>query len=1595
MATATVAQQLALEQLYIAYFGRAADPTGFAYWTGGLAAGTDNLQSIANEFSNSAESKALYPLLGAGSTAVTTQAATDFVTGVYFNLYHRAPDAVGLTYFVSRLTPTNAGDIIKGIADGAQGSDLTSLQARDLAGLNYTNSVTVATYTNGDSVAAVNGTFILTTGTDVATANIFTANLAFTPGGNSRVNTLQDEDQLTGVGTNPTLNATLGSIDGQNNGAQSSIITPKVLNGVETINAFFSGSAGSGSVTGLDLQNASATAPIKTFNITGITDNQPAILVKNFTAVPTNLGVANTSSPAGTVTFSVLDAAAKGGADATTLTLSNVNLSALNLNSGNSALSPAIQNKAGIENVTLVTAGAAGNSLASFSDVDLTKLTITGAGNLSISNGAVGVGGIDYGNQGKFTTIDGSTATGSLSIGLDSLDPAAKAVPYGKTNGNVAFTLTTGSGADTISSTIDFGGKGLDGKINDIVDAGSAPAGGIDTLALSQSGSKSFTDFATYNNFEAVTVTRTGSSHVLVDLTVDSTNVNNDPSFTLVNKETSSSYDPLDQTHFNLLNLSAAEATAITIKHSGKDAQQVGNNGLVNNLIYVTTSAPTVGVTIADGTNADPRFNFQLDAPSANVTLTDSDTESNTVQLVSFGSQTGTITLSGGAAGQFLNLDASVDASGSGYGLDTTGGDNTGLGGTQSKDLVGRVSDAGNLDPVVSGVYSADYRTTYKTSAGGEIINAAKITATGELADVIVRVSGSNIVAGALVGGQNIQLGSGNDTVIFANRGSNPDTVTTSGLSIADTVAGGAGQDTIILDGAGHQLLGSSEWQNLTGVDVLRLAGDPGVQGYNYNYALVSGAVEGEIVVDNEGNGGSGSGYGFYHTSDISGSYSDHSSYPSGSNLFGFNFAVGSGSGSADVWTPGTVGASTTGTPFIIKVTNQLVAQSDLHNNFTVINNDGNLSSGAENNATINLRELDAAHNVVFDGPNGNHWDFYKSSSNDLVFHAQQIAQVSDASANGLNHLDGGNPDFTYYSSGTAAGLTQAFSDGEWYNTRHRFGSNNNIYQVWNTSQVTASDLANTKNFDTIEFRSDLVAPQTLSLTLTDTVVHNLVQPLRVASEGIGADRLWIQAINNYDGSGDVIGYSQLNIQASALTSKSDLVIYASGNADTIISGHGNDLIYAFDPVKGDGTANNLGGAHINPGGNSLAGFAYGYGGEDYILLGNHLNGDTIDVTVSNSNVYIYGFDASKTEDVLNISGDHQFVSLETHNNPSGGGQINVLAGAGIVEIDNIFYNDSLDIYGGTTSLFNSRSGDITIHNTSTLNLGAHDLSGNGDIITILNGTNHIGNSFDDTLYVQGGITTLTGTGNDTIWFTKTATLDLGTHAQVDTIDVTGAGITATILNSYGSGETITVHEGTTTNVSGAFGSYSGGFAHHEIIVKDAETVGLGVVTIGLTHTNTTASGGTTISSQDLAASGVHETVVTGAIIGNALNHDTFDLVNDGSITLTALSETGTNIIPGYTGVSVDLNGVILLIGSTGHALDTGITQATEILNLLEGNGFTGGTTKGLDFLYTDNQGNSWIFEVGKLTLGGQIVELAGITNLHGVGTAGNQVHIV
>lgn len=121
-APARVAQQV--QDLYVAYFSRAADRGGFDHWTSLLDGNTANpmLQTISGGFAASAEYKAEY------SQATNAEK----VNAVYQNLFGRDAEATGRDFWVRALDSgaMTIDNFVTTIARGAQGSDLYAYRAK-------------------------------------------------------------------------------------------------------------------------------------------------------------------------------------------------------------------------------------------------------------------------------------------------------------------------------------------------------------------------------------------------------------------------------------------------------------------------------------------------------------------------------------------------------------------------------------------------------------------------------------------------------------------------------------------------------------------------------------------------------------------------------------------------------------------------------------------------------------------------------------------------------------------------------------------------------------------------------------------------------------------------------------------------------------------------------------------------------------------------------------------------------------------------------------------------------------------------------------------------------------------------------------------------------------------------------------------------------------------------------------------------------------------------------------------------------------------------------------------------------------------------
>jgi hypothetical protein len=118
-----------IQGIYIALFGRPADPAGLAFWTAATNGG-QNLTPL-RAMTQTPE----YLNRFAGKTA------EEIVTSIYQSLFGRLPDAGGLEFFTDALENGSLDTIAIQILDGAQGSDALIVENKETAADLFTASL--------------------------------------------------------------------------------------------------------------------------------------------------------------------------------------------------------------------------------------------------------------------------------------------------------------------------------------------------------------------------------------------------------------------------------------------------------------------------------------------------------------------------------------------------------------------------------------------------------------------------------------------------------------------------------------------------------------------------------------------------------------------------------------------------------------------------------------------------------------------------------------------------------------------------------------------------------------------------------------------------------------------------------------------------------------------------------------------------------------------------------------------------------------------------------------------------------------------------------------------------------------------------------------------------------------------------------------------------------------------------------------------------------------------------------------------------------------------------------------------------------------
>lgn len=504
----TAASQALVQKLYVAYYGRPADPVGLEVWALAIDANKGQVSTaIVNAFGASAESTALF-----GNMSTSQK-----VNAIYKQLFGRDAEPAGLLAWATAIDDgrVSAAGAALEILNGAAGDDKTTINnklkaaaaftaaldttaeitaysgdtvanaARSfLAGVTTatpsTDAVNTAVATVLNNVASTGSTFTLTVNTDniVGTSGNDVINAAYVTGSNGG-GSFNSLDVISGGAGTDTLNIEYGqTINGTITGVE------KVFyKGLMTSN----GQTGSGSGSNLQTVDASKVGGLEqlwfdnaTENATG-TGGDMAI-----TSLATGQAVGFKGKMTGAGTGDAFEFAASYGTGATTATVALDGASAV------------YSNGTGVTGgIKLKLDGSKLDTVAVSGDGEL-KLVAAGTGvgsavktlNITGGSGKAAVVNVDTTSTGTgdyaFTAINKVTTAGDTKLNLKGL--------------NTDLSYTGGAGADTLTLSL----QGLDSK--DSISMGS----GTDRLVLAVDATGS----NTAESSGEVTITTTGLTQI-------------------------------------------------------------------------------------------------------------------------------------------------------------------------------------------------------------------------------------------------------------------------------------------------------------------------------------------------------------------------------------------------------------------------------------------------------------------------------------------------------------------------------------------------------------------------------------------------------------------------------------------------------------------------------------------------------------------------------------------------------------------------------------------------------------------------------------------------------------------------------------------------------------------------------------------------------------------------------------------------------------------------------------------------------------------------------------------------------------------------
>ncbi|WP_374485346.1 DUF4214 domain-containing protein [Zoogloea sp.] len=456
-----------VQKIYIAYYGRPADPLGQSYWADAIDAANGDAAAVINAFGTSTEATNIYGNLGAAAA----------VNNLYKQLFGRDADVAGLKYYVEGLnagTFTLAG-IALTIANGATGTDVTTLNAKIAAANAFTAAVDTTAEIIGyaGAAAATQARTQLATVVDAASQTTYVTNVdtnvanVVSTGSNSHGDSFtltQGLDTIPGTNGNDTINAyafnsvtgadvtTLNSVDTIDGGAGNDTlnIEVKTVNG-NTYNGSLQGTVKN--VETINIDNTGATAAATTLN-----NANNAVDASKFvgaTAINQISKAANVEKLADGTTAGFKGVAATAQAN---LTVTAADAAATAKVALDAVIGDAATGNGTVENQAVLT--VEGKALNSVTVSGTVAQADTAAGKAAASlnltvNAGTAVTSVAVNTAVKTSLTVGNVANNTASVNTVNASASTGGITFNVTNNAVAnatgiASLTTGSGNDVV-----------------------------------------------------------------------------------------------------------------------------------------------------------------------------------------------------------------------------------------------------------------------------------------------------------------------------------------------------------------------------------------------------------------------------------------------------------------------------------------------------------------------------------------------------------------------------------------------------------------------------------------------------------------------------------------------------------------------------------------------------------------------------------------------------------------------------------------------------------------------------------------------------------------------------------------------------------------------------------------------------------------------------------------------------------------------------------------------------------------------------------------------------------------------------------------